>query len=449
MKVQLSEHFNYKKLFLFTFPSIIMMIFLSIYSIVDGYFVSNFAGKSSFAAVNLIMPVLQILGAFGFMFGTGGSALVSKTIGENNLKKANKIFSLLIITVSILGIIIAVSAFIFLNKIVILLGATGQMLKDAVLYGRIILISLPFYILQSTFQSFFVTAEKPQYGLYVTLASGITNMILDAIFIIVFKWGLVGAAVATMISEFIGGVIPIIYFSRKNNSSLLHFVKPKFDIKALIKSMSNGSSEFVSNISMSIVGLLYNFQLLKYIGENGIAAYGVLMYVSMIFVSIFIGYITGIAPIISFNFGAKNKKELTNIFKKSIFLISLSSITMFILAELTAPILAKLYVGYDLELLNITINAARIGSFTFIFIGMSVFGSSFFTALNDGVTSAIIAFLRTMVFQVGSILLFPTIWGVNGIWYSICFAEILSTLITLFYFYKHKNTFFENTKRLG
>ena len=446
MRCKLSEHFNYKKLFLFTFPSITMMLFLSIYSIIDGYFVSNFAGKSSFAAVNLIMPVLQILGSFGFMFGTGGSALVSKTMGEGNLNKANNLFSMLIIIVSALGIIVATGAFIFLDEIAVLLGASGEILTNALLYGRIALLSLPFYILQFTFQSFFVTAEKPNYGLYVTLLSGITNIILDSLFIITFKWGLSGAAIATAISEFLGGVIPIIYFSRKNNSSLLHFVKPKFDLKALIKSMTNGSSEFVNNTSMAIVGLLYNFQLLKYAGENGIASYGVLMYVSMIFLSICIGYITGIAPVISFNYGAKNKKELTNLFKKSFLLISIGSILMFILAELTAHPLATLYVGYDVELLDITVNAFKIGSFALIFIGMSIFGSSFFTALNDGLTSAIIAFLRTMVFQVGSILIFPTIWGLDGIWYSICFAEILSTIMTFFCFYKHKDIFIQRKK---
>lgn len=429
MDIKLSDHFSYGKLLRFTFPSIIMMIFTSIYGVVDGFFVSNFAGKTAFAAVNLIMPFLMILGTVGFMFGSGGSALIGKTLGEGDRDKANRLFTLFVYVSLIISIALSVVAYIFLPQIVKLLGGEGQLHSDAVLYGKIILLATPAYVLQFEFQTLFITAEKPKLGLVVTVVSGVANIVLDFLFVGIFKWGLVGAAVATTLSQYMGGVIPLIYFARQN-TSLLRFVKTKYDGKALIKACTNGSSELVNNISMSIIGILYNIQLLKFAGENGVAAYGVMMYVSMIFAGVFFGYTIGTSPVISFHYGAQNLKELKSLLKKSLFILSAFSVVMLIASELLARPLAQLFVGYDTELLELTVKGFRIFSIAFAFTGFAIFGSAFFTALNDGLTSAVISFLRTLVFQIAAVILLPLILGVDGIWWSITIAELLAVIVS-------------------
>lgn len=440
MNIKLSEHFTYKKILRFTLPSIIMMIFTSIYGVVDGFFVSNYVGKTPFAAVNLIMPFLMILGAVGFMFGTGGGALIAKTMGEGKSEKANSLFSLFVYTTAVCGIIIGALGIVFIRPVAALLGAEGEMLNNCVTYGRIILIALPFFMLQYEFQSFFATAEKPQLGLVVTIAAGFTNMILDALFIAFFKWGLFGAAAATAISQIVGGSIPLIYFFRKN-SSRLKLTKCKFEKNMLLRACVNGSSELMSNISMSIVSMLYNFQLMKYVGENGVAAYGVLMYVNLFFLAAFIGYSVGAAPIIGYNYGAQNYSELKNLLKSSFTIIGIFSVCMFTLSEFLAYPIAKIFVGYDKELMNLTLNGFRIVSFLFLFAGVSIFGSAFFTALNDGLISALISFLRTLVFQVSAVLIIPIFLGINGIWLSTVTAEVMSVIITLIFIFKMKNKY--------
>ncbi len=428
--IQLSDHFNFQRLLGFTFPSIIMMVFTSIYGVVDGFFVSNYVGKTPFAAVNFIMPLLIILGCAGFMFGTGGSALIAKNMGEGNMKKANELFSLIVYAAVACGILLMVLGLIFIRPVALLMGAKGQLLEDSVLYGNIILIAQPFFILQYEFQCLFATAEKPKFGLYVTVASGVTNMILDAIFVAIFHWGLVGAAAATAFSQFVGGVIPLIYFARKN-SSQLQLGTCKFDGRALLKTCTNGSSELMSSISASVVGMLYNIQLMKYAGENGVAAYGVLMYVSMIFQAIFIGYSVGGAPIVGYHYGAQNYDELKNLRKKSIILINIFSILMFMAGQILAKPLSLIFVSYDRELLEMTIHAFTIFSFSFLLSGFSIFSSSFFTALNDGLTSALISFLRTMVFQSSTVMIFPMFWALDGIWISIVAAEVMATVVII------------------
>ncbi len=432
MNIQLSDHFNYKKLLRFTLPSIIMMIFTSIYGVVDGFFVSNYVGKTSFAAVNFIMPVLMILGALGFMFGTGGSALISKYFGEGNNKKANSTFSALVYVTIITGVAIAIAGITFIDPVSSFMGASGQMLADCILYSKIILAALPFFMLQVAFQTLFVTAQKPTLGLYSTIVAGVTNMILDALFMAVFSWGIAGAALATAIAQAVGGLIPIIYFA-KPNTSLLRLSKPEFDFKALFKICTNGSSELMTNISMSVVGILYNLQLMKYAGENGIAAYGVLMYVNFVFLSAFIGFSVGVAPVISFHFGAKNHTELKSLLKKSMVVTTVFAIAMFVLAEVLALPLSQAFVGYDTELTKLTLRGFLIFSFSFLFAGYAIFGSAFFTALNDGLTSALISFLRSMVFQVISVILLPLLWGIDGVWISIIVAEFMAVLITLLF----------------
>lgn len=440
MNISLSEHFGYGKLLRFTLPSVGMMIMTSVYGVVDGYFVSNYVGLTPFAAVNLIMPFLMILGGTGFMFGSGGSALIAKTLGEGKKELANKTFSLLVYSAAVLGVIFSVFGIAVLRPVSALLGAEGELLENCVRYGRIYLASMPFYLLQYTFQSFFISAEKPRMGLLVTIAAGVTNMALDALFVAVFEWGLEGAASATAISITVGGVIPLIYFFRKN-TSLFRLGKTRFDGKALLKTCTNGSSELMSNISMSIVNMLYNFQLNKYAGENGIAAYGVMMYVNLVFLAIFIGYSVGTAPIISYHYGAENKDELKSLLKKSAVIIWISSVAMIITAQLLAYPLAKIFVGYDEALMKLTLDGFRIFSVSFLFAGTAIFGSSFFTALNDGLTSALISFLRTLVFQTAAVLILPVFFDVDGVWFSVAAAEFTAAAVTMAFIFGKKKKY--------
>ncbi len=430
MKISLSDRFSYTKLLLFTLPSIAMMIFSSIYGVVDGFFVSNYVGKTPFAAVNFIMPFLMIMGTVGFMFGTGGSALVSLTMGEGNRERANRIFSLLVYTSLAIGITLSALGIIFIRPIAVLLGAEGQMLEDAVRYGNIILLALPAFILQMEFQSFFVTAERPQLGFLVTVAAGVTNMVLDFLLVGVFPLGLVGAASATAASQCIGGLVPLIYFASKNKS-LLRLGRTHFDGRALIKTCTNGSSELMSNISMSLVGMLYNTQLYDFAGEDGVAAYGVMMYVSMIFCGAFIGYSVGVAPVVGFHYGAGNTEELKSLLKKSSVIIGIFSVCMVGLAFALATPLSRLFVGYDEGLFELTRNGFYIFSLSFFFMGFAIFGSGFFTALNDGLTSAATSFLRTAVFQVAAVLLLPAFFELDGIWWSLAVAEAMAALVWL------------------
>ncbi len=429
MKISISEHFTYRKLLLFTLPSICMMVFSSIYGVVDGFFVSNFAGETEFAAVNFIMPFLMMLGGIGFMFGTGGSALVAKTLGEGDKEKANKIFSLVVYSSIITGIIVMIVGMLSLRSVAKLLGAEGELLEKCVIYGRIILAAIPFFFLQMEFQSLFVTAEKPNLGLGVTIASGVTNMVLDALLVGVLGGGLVGAALATALSQVVGGVVPIVYFTTKN-SSLLRLRKTGFDGKVLLKTCTNGSSELMSNISMSVVGMLYNVQLLKYAGQNGVSAYGVLMYVGFIFLSAFIGYSVGTAPIVGFNFGSGNKSELRGLFKKSLCIISVGAVFMVSACYLFSTPLSKMFVSSNPELLKMTCDAFKVYALVFLFAGFAIFSSGFFTALNDGLTSAIISFLRTAVFQVAAVLVLPAILETEGIWWSAVVAEVLAVAVS-------------------
>lgn len=431
-EIALSEHFDYGKLFRFTLPSIAMMIFTSIYGVVDGLFVSNIVGKAEFTAVNFIMPVLMITGSIGFMFGAGGSALVSKTLGEGEREKANSLFSLLVYVSMGVGVVLAIAGFILMPVIASALKADGELLKNCVLYGRIVVLAMPMFMLQMEFQSLFITAEKPRLGLFVTVASGVLNMILDALFMWVFRWGIAGAALATVLSQAVGGIVPIIYFLRPN-TSLLRLGKAEFDLSAIGKTCSNGSSEFVSQSSMSIVNMLYNYQLKQYADNDGVAAYGVMMYVNMIFLAIFIGYSIGTAPVIGYNYGACNTDELKSLRKKGFVIIGSASAIMLAASELLAAPLAGIFVGYDAELLALTVRGFRIFSLLFLFAGVNIFGSSMFTALNNGLISALISFLRTLVFQIAAVLILPIIFKVDGIWVSVVAAELASFIITIIF----------------
>lgn len=407
-----------------------MIVFTSIYGIVDGFFISNFVGKTPFAAINLIYPFLMILGVFGFIFGTGGSALIGRLLGEGEREKANSVFSFLVYTTVFVGITVALAGFLAMEPVARLLGADAAMLPDCVLYGRLTLIGLPFVMLQFEFHSFFVTSEKPKLGFLATIAAGFTNMIFDFILVAVLRFGVVGAALATVASQIVGGIVPLVYFSRKN-TSLLKLGKTVFDGSALLKTCTNGASEFVSGVSMSLVSMLYNIQLMKYAGENGVAAYGVLMYVNFLFISIFIGYAVGTAPIVSYHLGARNRSELKNILERSVRILAVSALTMFLAGELLAKPIAMIFVGYDAGLTGLTVSGFRIFSFNFLFAAIPIYGSSFFTALNDGFVSATISFLRTVVFETAAVLLLPLLFGVDGIWFSLVAAEFVTGVVTL------------------
>lgn len=440
MKIKLSDHFTYSKLLRFVFPSIIMMIFTSIYGVVDGLFVSNFAGKTAFASINLVMPFVMILGGIGFMIGTGGTALVSKVLGEGKKEKANKIFTMMIIFTLLLGTLLSVIGVVSMPWVADFLGATEEMMEDCILYGRIVTGFTVAFMLQNVFQSFLIAAEKPKLGLLATVLAGVTNMALDAIFIIVFKWGVAGAAIATGLSQCVGGIFPLIYFSR-DNSSLLRLTNTKLEIKPILNACGNGSSELMSNISLSVVSMIYNFQLMKYVGEDGVSAYGVLMYVQFIFVAIYIGYAIGCAPITGYHFGAQNHGELKNMLRKSAFLSAISGVVLTILAIVLSSPLAKLFVGYDEKLYELTRHAFSLFAYSFLLAGFNIFTSSFFTALNNGAVSAAISFMRTLIFQTSSVLILPIFLGVDGIWWAITVAEVFAFILSLIFLFAKREKY--------
>lgn len=439
--IQLSDHFNFRRLLRFTLPSVASMIFASIYGIVDGFFVSNYVGKIPFAGLNIIMPFIMMLGAVGNMIGLGGSALIGKTLGEGDREKANSLFSFFTYFMAGAGVVLAILGNIFLPQIAVLLRAEGEVLGYAVLYGRICLVGLIFLSLQYALQGFLITAEKPHIGFFVTVAAGVTNMILDALFIVVFKWGLAGAALATVIGQFVGAVVPIVMFASSKNDWILKLGKAKFDGRSLLKACTNGSSEFLSNVSMSVVGMLYNTQLLKYAGNDGVVAYGVLMYVNMIFIAVFFGFTVGVSPIMSFNYGAGNTTELKSLFKKCSLIIGAASLTMLLAAELLAKPLAMIFTSYDAELLGLTIHAFSIYSVSFLFCGIGIFGSALFTAMNNGLISALISFIRTVILQAAFVFILPLFWKIDGIWWSAVFAEGIAASLSIIFIIAYRKKY--------
>ncbi len=439
--IQLSDHFTLVRLFRFCLPSVVMMVFTSIYGVVDGYFVSNFVGKTPFAAVNLIMPFLMILGGVGFMIGTGGSALVAKYLGEQNDSQARRVFSMMMMVTLILGVTTSALGIIFAENVAQLLGADSKLLPYCVTYARTCLIFNTMFMLQNVFQSFLVTAERPKMGLAVVIAAGCTNMLLDFLFIAVFELDVVGAALATGLSQTVGGLLPLIFFLRRNNGSKLHMVRTRLAFRPILQACANGASELMTSISSSIVSMLYNFQLLRLAGQDGVSAYGVLMYVQFIFAAVYIGYAIGTAPITGYNYGAQNHTELKNIRRKSIRITLTAGVIMVIIAELLAPVLAGIFVGYDKELFDMTVHAFRLFSFTFLLSGFNIWCSSFFTALNNGAVSAAVSFLRTLVFQLAAVLILPIFLKLDGVWISVAFAEVCAFIISLLFLIAKKKKY--------
>lgn len=440
VKIQLSDHFTYQRLLRFVLPSIFMMLFTSIYGVVDGLFVSNFAGKTAFAAVNLIMPFPMLFGAVGFMLGTGGCAIVATTLGQGFREKANRCFSLIVLTTIVSGLLLSLLGFFMMPAIARLFGAEGQILEYCILYGRILFASLTMFMVQNLFQTFLVTAQKPTLGLIITVAAGLTNIILDFLFVGVLQWGIAGAGIATAISQIVGGLFPLVYFARPN-TSLLRLTKPAKELSILIKTCTNGSSELMTNVSLSLVNILYNYQLMRIAGEDGIAAYGVIMYVNFIFMAVFFGYSIGSAPVIGYHYGAGNHKELKNLFRKSIFLMTSTGLILTVLAEILTVPLVKIFANYDADLFSMTCQGFRLYSIAFVVMGVNVWGSAFFTALGNGAVSAAISFLRTLVFQIAAIFVLPVFWGINGIWFAIVAAELLALIITAGFFIGNKKKY--------
>ena len=440
MKIQLTDHFDYRRLLRFSLPTIIMIICTSIYCIVDGFFVSNVVGKTAFASINLIMPVLIGVGSIGLMFGTGGSAMIAKLMGQKKQEEAQSCFSMLVYMAIIIGIFVSFIGFIFTRPIAAIFGAKGEMLEYCVTYGHILFCSMPAYILQYMFQSLFVTAEKPKLALKVNILAGIINILLDALFIVVFQWGVAGAAIATALGEIAGGLIPLIYFARKNGS-LLRLTKMKFNGSMFMQACINGSSEMVTNLSSSIVNMLYNYQLMRLAGNDGISAYGIIMYINIIFVAVYIGYSLGSSPIVSYNYGAENHSELKNLFHRSLRILSSAGIIQFVAAEILAIPLIMIFASYDKALLDLTVYGFRIYSLSFLVMGFNIWGSSFFTALNDGTVSATISFLRTLVFQVILLLFLPAVWGLDGILLSNIISELSAFTVTVIFLYTKRKKY--------
>ncbi|MBD5132710.1 MAG: MATE family efflux transporter [Clostridiales bacterium] len=429
-RIQISDKFTFGRLVRFAVPSIIMVIFTSLYGVVDGLFVSNFAGDDAFTAVNLFMPIFYILGSIGFLLGSGGCALIAKLFGEEREDDARRFFSgLLIITTAVAATCTALTMP-FMGKIATLLGAEGEVHGHCVTYGLIMLGGLTPFILQTFFQYFFAVADRPKLGLAITIGAGVTNIIGDFLLIYVVKLGATGAAIATVIGECVGGGIPLAYFLVRKGKKL-YFARPKFDFKAILKAGSNGSSEMFANLSTSLVSVLYNFQLLKYIGNAGVVAYGVIMYVSFIYIGCYFGFSVGTTPIIGYNYGAQNHEELKNVFKKSLLFYGIAAVVLTGLAEALARPFAYIFVGYDSELLDLAVIALRIYSISFLISGFGIYASAFFTALNNGVISALISLSRTLVFQIGAIFVMPLIFRINGIWSATIVAEGLSLILAV------------------
>ena len=430
MRIKLSDHFTWSRLLRFTLPSIVMMVVSSVYSVVDGLFVSNLVGDMALSAVNIIFPVVMIIGAFGFMLGTGGSAIVARTMGEGNRKLAQQYFSLIVYSVIALGGVLSVACALLAGPIARLAGASDALIRDCVVYGRILLLGSVPFMLQVCFQSFFVVAERPQLGLAYSIAAGVTNMVLDYVLIAVFHLGIAGAAIATVLGYVVGGIIPLFYFATGERSGL-RLTRSQLYPRQLLQACSNGSSELMSNISSSVISILYNLQLMRMVGELGVAAYSVMMYVDFVFVAAFLGFSIGSAPIVSYHYGADNRGELRNVFRTSGRVIGVTSVVMVLASEALSYPLASAFVGYNPELLAMTVHGFRLFALSYLFCGVNIYASAFFTALCNGVVSALISFARSLLFRGGMVVLLPLVWDLDGIWWAVVFAEGLGVLVSL------------------
>ena len=440
-QIQLSDHFTYSRLIRFTLPSICMMIFTSIYGMVDGFFISNIVGKTAFASVNLIIPFLQILGGVGAMLGVGGSALVAKTLGEGDIPRARRYFTMMMYLMIGTSIFFTVVGIAVLRPVAYLFGATEAMISDVMTYGTICLIFNTALQAQYTFQSYLIVAEKPKLALGVVIAAGVSNMILDYVLMAVIPMGIAGAALATGLSQCVAGLIPFVWFLSKKNQSALRFTKTNFEIKPMLLACGNGASEMMSSVSASVTGILYNLQLMKYAGEDGVAAYGVVMYAAFIFLGVFNGYSQGSSPIMGYHYGAQNHKEMKNVLKRSLIMLGSAAVVLTGLAMLLARPIASVFVGYDAKLLDMTARAFMICAAPFLVMWFNMYTSCFFTALNDGAVSAAISFMRALVLPVICIIVMPMFWELDGVWYSLVGSEILGVFVSLYFMLRKREKY--------
>ena len=432
MRIKLSDHFSYGRLLRFTMPSVVMMVVSSIYSVVDGLFVSNLVGDMALSAVNIIFPVTMIIGAFGFMLGTGGSAIVARTLGEGQRELAQRYFSMILYSVMGLGGVLSVTCALLTEPIARLAGASDLLMADCVAYGRVMLAGSVIFMLQTTFQSFFVVAERPMLGLGFSVAAGLTNMGLDYVLIAVLDMGIAGAAWATVAGYCVGGLIPLVYFMTGERAGL-RLTRTQLYGKQLLSACGNGSSELMSNISASIVGILYNIQLMRLVGESGVAAYSVMMYVDFVFVAAFLGFSIGSAPIVSYHYGADNRGELQSVFRKSAAIVAVTSCVMVLASETLSQPLSAAFVGYNPQLMEMTVHGFRLFALNYLFCGVNIYASAFFTALCNGAVSALISFMRSFLLRGGMVLLLPMFWDLDGIWWAVVFAEGLGALVSSYF----------------
>ena len=429
MNIELAGHYTHRRIVRSVLPSIGMVLVTSIYSIVDGFFVANFAGKPGFAAVNLTFPAIMMIGSLGLMIGTGGAALVAKIKGEGYPEKANRVFTMLVQFCLALGVVMGVALAIGAPAVARWLGADAPMMDECVTYIRLNMIGMPGFVLQCAFQSFYMAAERPQLGTLMSVVAGVTNVVLDAILVWALGLGVTGAAIATTAGCLVGGLFPLFYFSSRHNRGTLRIVPTRILWPYIGKACTNGLSEYVGSIAMNIVTMCYNLQLMRYLGEDGVSAYGVVMYIAFIFAAVFIGYNIGITPIIGYHYGADDLHEQRSLFYKSLSIIGVLGVLMTLSAELFAGPLARVFVGYDKALTALTIRAMRLYMLAFLINGINMFVSALFTGLNNGVVSAVASFTRTLVFEMACVWLLPVLLGIDGIWVAWPIAEVLALFL--------------------
>ena len=407
-----------------------MMLFTSMYGVVDGLYLSHFSGKEAFAAITLIIPLPLLIGAWAYMIGAGGSAVIAKAIASDRQKDANEYFSFLVL-ISVLGsILLAGIGEIFLEPCAKLLGANDEMLPFCMTYGRILIAAVPLYVLQNVFQSFLTVAEHPKIGLAINLVSAFLNMALNFVFIRITNEVVTAVALATVVSQFVGGITPFVFFVR-SKSTTLRFGRPHMPMSLLGPVFANGVSEFVSEIFHPLASVMYNYKLMELTGLNGVAAYGVLMNVGFLFGSVFLGFAVGSAPLFTYKYEREDHDELHSLFIKSTISVVLMGFLLYGVACMIEGPFAAEFFGGDELLITMTEEAFALHSLSYMVMGLAVFASAFFTAIHDSRVSFLISFLRTLLFEVLAILLLPMLFDLNGVWAASLTSEVLTLLVTV------------------
>lgn len=439
MTNSIAQKFNVFTLLKFAFPTMVMMVFMSLYTIVDGIFVSRLVGSNALSAVNIVYPVISLLIACGIMLSTGGSAIVARQMGEKREQEARENFSMLAVVSVLTGIVILVLGLMFLEPICRILGGTPVLLEDCKIYLGVLLGFGPLTMLQMLFQTFFVTAGKPGLGLGLTLTGGVVNMVLDYVFMGPMQMGVLGAALATGLGQAIMAVAGVVYFLKVKGN--LYFVKPVFRGNILLQSCGNGSSEMVSNLSTAVVTFLFNITMLKLAGEDGVAAITIVLYGQFLFTALYLGFSMGVAPVVSFNYGNQNHAQLKRIYKICIGFILGSSVFILGIALLFSEPIVGIFTGEENHTYELAVEGFFQFSFNYLFAGINIFASALFTSLSNGKISAIISFCRTFVFITVSIVLLPRVMGITGVWLSVPLAELVTLFISITYLKGQKEVY--------